>query len=754
MLARMLALATGLALPSLLVTWPGPHAAIVSLVGASACACSRRARWLIPLFLGLALAFVRIHVALDARLPVECEGLDIEVIGRVVGLPDVRENYLRFRFDVERASIARCEVHRVELRSYHPLPLSGGQRWRFEVRLKRVHGFANPGGFDFEGDRWHRGISAAGYVRRGESTALLEAGTGLHAVRSRLGAALDARLPDTSAAGVVRALAIGDRNGIPSAYWEVLNLTGTTHLVVISGLHVGMVAASVFALALVALRAMGPWLARVPAPMLATIPALLSAAGYAALAGFSLPTQRAMVMVGVGLYAAANARRVSPALGIVTALVCVLLLDPLAPMASGFWLSFVAVAALIFVFVHRLDPNSRAWSRIARRTLWAQLSVFVALLLPLLVFTQRSALISPLANLLAIPLVGFLVVPMTLLGALSVNVLPSVSGVLLTGAEALVHHLFVMLEWMSRHAPVVSAGTLDGLTSVSLAVGCALILLPRGAVGRWLCVLAPLVLLVDVRDAPPHGHVRITTFDVGQGLSVLAETRTHALLYDAGARFGPGADAGALLVVPALRALGIRELDALIISHADNDHAGGVGSVVASVATRRLLVGSTGAGKAYPGLAEPCRDQLRWLWDGVSFELHHRADAASENDRSCVLLIVSSGGTALLPGDITAAAERTLEFDAGRVELLVAPHHGSRSSSSQAFVDAVAPRHVIFSVGYRNPYRHPDPMVVQRYRGVGSRLHVTSDEGALIWDSRVPSELVGWRSAHRRFWNW
>ena len=176
--------------------------------------------------------------------------------------------------------------------------------------------------------------------------------------------------------------------------------------------------------------------------------------------------------------------------------------------------------------------------------------------------------------------------------------------------------------------------------------------------------------------------------------------------------------------------------------------------MLAAYPTRRLLVGSTAVANAYPRLTEPCHDGLRWQWDGVSFALHHQADAASENDRSCVLVIVSAGGVALLPGDITRATERRLEFATRPMRLLVAPHHGSRSSSSQAFVDALAPGLVIFSAGYRNPYRHPHPVVVKRYVDAGSRVHTTSKDGALIWDSRAPSELVGWRSTHRRYWNW
>ncbi len=331
MLARMLALALGLSLPALLVTWPGPNASLICLVAAVLCARSRRTRALCALFIGLAIAFVRIQGALDARLPLECEGLDMEITGRVIGLPDEREGYQRFRFEVERASVEACRVPRVELRAYHHLRLAGDQRWRFQVRLRRVHGFANPGGYDFEGTRWHRGILASGYVRKADTNALLEEPIGLHAARSHLRAALQARLPDSAAAGVVRALAIGDRDAVPGAYWDVLNLTGTTHLAVISGLHVGMVATSLYALAVVVLRALGRALARWPSPSLATIPALLGAAAYAALAGFSLPTQRALVMVCVGLFAVANARRLPPAMGITMALVLVLLWDPLAP---------------------------------------------------------------------------------------------------------------------------------------------------------------------------------------------------------------------------------------------------------------------------------------------------------------------------------------------------------------------------------------------------------------------------------------
>jgi competence protein ComEC len=753
MLAGMPSLIAGLALPSLLPFWPGVVTALAAFVVALLCLPCRGLRRLIPFFLGFALSLVRIQADLDARLPGDCEGRDMTIIGHVVGLPDIREGYRRFRFDVANASIEACYVDRIELRAYQPLEVRGDEWWRFVVRLRRVHGFSNPGGFDFEGDRWRRGIYASGYVRRSKANTLLLASWGLHAARTHLRKALVEHLPDTPAAGMVRALAIGDRDDLGAEYWDALNRTGTTHLAVISGLHVGMVAMVTFALALGLLRALGPGLAGVSAPALASVPALLSATAYASLAGFSLPTQRALVMVAVGLYCVANARRIAPATGIVTALVFVLLLDPLAPAASSFWLSFAAVAALVFFFSQRVHPNVGRSIGIVQRTLWAQLVVFVALLAPLLVFTRQSALVSPLANLLGIPLVGFLVVPLTLLGTLCLDVLPTLADVLLDCSERLVTGLFEVLAWLAEHAPVLSAAMFTTAGIVGLSAGCALLLMPRGTRGRWLWMLAPLVMAVQEHASPGQHHVRITVLDVGQGLSVLVQTRGHALLYDAGARFGPGIDAGQLVVIPALRALGVAALDTMIVSHADNDHAGGAQSVVEVLPVSRIFVGSPATRDSIGRSAELCGSGRRWTWDGVEFRLHQQVTAASENDLSCVLWVTFAGGSALLPGDITVATERRLR-EPKPVELLVAPHHGSRSSSAPEFVDILAPTHVIFSAGYRNSYGHPDPAVVQRYRDAGSHLHGTSEGGALMWDSSSPRAVVSWRSQSRRYWNW
>lgn len=751
--ARLLALALGLAVPALLVTWPGSNAAFFCLGLGGLCAISRRTRTLSALFIGLAIAFARVQHGLDARLPFSCEGLDMQMTGRVVGLPDERAGYQRFRFDVEHVSVPACRVARVELHSYRHLRLAGDQRWRFHVRLRRVHGFANPGGYDFEGDRWHRGILASGYVRNPAASVLLDEPVGLHAVRSHLREELRERVPHSPAGGIVRALAIGDREAIPASSWEVLNLTGTTHLAVISGLHVGMVSAALLGLGLAAARSLGPGLARWPAPVLATIPAFLGAVIYAALAGFSLPTQRALVMVCVGLVSMTRARRQPPISALTWALALVLLLDPLAPMARGFWLSFIAVGALIWMFTHWTDPRSNAWRRRAHRAWSAQLAVFVALFLPLLLFTQRAVLISPLANLLAIPVVGLVVVPMTLMGTCTLHVAPLVADVLLRGAEGLVAWLLAALAWMSRIAPAVTAGSLTLPMMFAIASVAATTLLPRAIRGRWWVVIVLLTLLAPHRNPPAEGEVRITTLDVGQGLAVIAETRQHTLLYDTGARFGPGADAGQMVVLPALRFLGIDGLDALIVSHADNDHAGGAASVLAGVPTRRVLVGSGSAARGLSASAERCRTGVGWAWNHVRFTLFRNPGASSENDRSCVLMIAARGGTALLPGDITAVTERVLPQPPGQVMLLLAPHHGSRSSSSAAFVAALAPRHVVFSAGYRNPFGHPDGTVVERYRRAGSAVHATYHEGGIIWSSSRPEELLGWRASHGRYWN-
>jgi competence protein ComEC len=532
----------------------------------------------------------------------------------------------------------------------------------------------------------------------------------------------------------------------------VFNRTGVGHLISISGLHVTVFAMLAGGLAHALARRCVALTTRVPARKVAAIAGLVAAAGYVLLAGAEVPAQRTLAMLAVAAIGVVLGR---PGTGLVVwlwALVVVLALDPWAVLAPGFWLSFFAVGLLIYVsagrssrpFTTRVRDRAKDELRAAARS---QAAITIGLVPLSLLLFQQVSLIGPLANAVAIPVVTFAIVPLTLIAALCPFDVP----------WQLAHALFEPLmsgltklsslpgaAWAQHQPPAWTLG-------IGFA-GVAWCLAPRGVPGRVLGLIA-LAPLVFVRPAPPPpGTFRLTALDVGQGTAIVVETRRHALLYDTGPRWNESADAGNRIVAPWLRASGIRSLDALVVSHADSDHSGGALSVLQLVPIRLLHSSLPDDNPIVLRQLEQashlrCAGRQRWTWDGVDFEflfpreLHYEDPWRKRNDLSCVLRVASAGGTALLAGDIEAVSELDLLIerrDALAADLLLVPHHGSRTSSTQSFVAAVAPRHAVFSVGHRNRFGHPREDVVARYRDIGASLHRTDRSGALTFSFAPP----------------
>jgi competence protein ComEC len=491
----------------------------------------------------------------------------------------------------------------------------------------------------------------------------------------------------------------------------------------------------------------------VPAPLIAAAAALLAALGYAALAGFAVPTQRALVMLAVTLGGVFLRRRTSPSVLLAAALLAVLLVDPLAVISPGFWLSFAAVAVILYALS---GADAQDWKE--RLIAWGRLQWAIAAgLLPLLLFLfQQVSLSGPFANLVAIPVVELVVIPATLLGVAGSFLLPDSLAVwpFLLAAKAL-SILWPMLEllarvegsqWIQHNPPLWTLG--------AAIVGVLLLLAPRGIPARWLGLvwLLPMLLLHPALPAP--GEARVTLLDVGQGLAVVVQTAGHTLVYDTGARLNARFDAGRAVVVPYLRHTGVTRVDTLIISHGDNDHIGGSMSLLAAMPVTRVL-------SSVPerlANAEACRNGQTWEWDRVRFViLHPQPDSRlAGNNRSCVLRVESRFGQALLPGDIAARAERDLMLRAGqqlRADILVVPHHGSNTSSTETFLDTVRPRVALLPVGYRNRYHHPHPMVVARYRERDIVLEDSATAGAITVElGNQGLQLSRFREAQRRYW--
>ena len=767
----LLAFATGVAL---LQTRPAlPSLVVVACVALAAVALgawasrrgSGRAASLVLTVACAATAFGyaawRADVRLAEQLAADWEGRDVAVVGIVDDLPRVSDRGVRFAFAVESVLTPAAVVpSRISLAwaggadAAEPPPrVRAGERWSLVVRLRRPHGNVNAGGFDLEAWLLERNLRATGYVRSDEANRCIDAFAGRagdriqrlrESVRDRVAQALGA----AAHAPVLVALSIGDQSGIDERAWAVFNRTGTGHLISISGLHVTVFALVCGGVAFAVARRFPALTSRVPARKLAAAAGLVASCFYVLSAGAEVPAQRTLFMLAVAAIGLWLGRPGTGFLVWAWALVVVLAIDPWAVLAAGFWLSFFAVGLLIYVGSGR-SPHAVATTRLARwrttlaeaaRSQWAITLGLVPLSLALF---QQVSLIGPIANALAIPAVTFVIVPLALVAAALPLAWPW------QVAHAAMVPLMRVLETLAAWPPAAWTQHEPPAWAVCAGLaGVALCLAPRGVPGRWLGALAFVPLFAAFPAAPPPGAFRMTVLDVGQGTAVVVRTHGHALLYDTGPRWNEVADAGGRLVVPALRASGVRALDAMIVSHRDLDHSGGalavlgsvpVGFVASSLDEDHEILGR----QAERGLELRCRAGQSWIWDDVRFEIlfpepiHYADPWRKSNDLSCVLRVSNGAATALLTGDIEATSEIELVVarrDTLRADVLVVPHHGSRTSSTSSFVDAVAPRHAVFTVGYRNRFGHPRADIVGRYVARDVAIHRTDASGALTFE--------------------
>jgi competence protein ComEC len=691
------------------------------------------------LLFGFVWACFSAQSALDDRLSPDLDGRTLWLEGQVVGLPEVGEGVVRFQMEDARARAHRLP-QRLRLSWYDGPPLQAGERWRLAVKLKRPRGLVNPQGFDYEAWLLAQRIGATGTIKQGER---LSEAAGPAAWRD----ALRQRLLSVEAhgrAGGLAALVLGDDSGLSRADWRVLQDTGTVHLLVISGQHVALLAAVLYGL-VAGLARLGLWPRLLPWLPWACGLAFAGALGYGLLAGFEVPVRRACVMVALVLLWRLRFRHLGLWWPLALAFILVLLAEPLASLQAGFWLSFGAVAVLVWVFGGRLGAWS--WWRVWWRAQWTLalglLPLFFALGLPL-------SLSGPLANLLAVPWVSLLVVPLALLGTLLLP-LPWLGEALLWLAGGLLEILFQLLDWIATALPAWLPTALPLWCWLLGSLGVLLCLAPAGVPLRVLGLVLLLAFVVPPRERIVEGQAEVWQLDVGQGLAVLVRTREHALLYDAGPRFGDF-DLGERVVLPSLRQLGVSRLNLMLLSHADSDHAGGAEALARGLPIERVL---SGEANLLPQslAAHPCVDGATWRWDGVRFTTWRRAGAGAGNPSSCLLKVEAAGERLLLTGDIDAATEAAL-LAAGRdlrAEWLQVPHHGSRSSSSAAFLDAVAPRGALLSRGWHNPFGHPHPRVLARYAARGIVVHDSAERGAvrLLLGSR--GSASSWRE-RPRFW--
>jgi competence protein ComEC len=719
------------------------------------------ARGIGTLLLGFGLCTLQADRALDAQLPPAMEGHVVMVTGAVVELPVREPKRTRFRFLVAGDSNAALRGKTLQLAWYDdrrqsrggiappaPAPVHAGERWKFEVKLRAPRGLRNPGGFDAERNALAQGVAATGYVADAANAKRVGTARGLDAWRETLSTRIGRDAPVDSAR-FLRAFALGDTGGLDDADWETLRADGLTHLIAISGFHVGLVAGFGALLARAAWWLFPLLGRRCPRQVACGIAALAAAAAYSVVAGLSLPTLRTLLMIAVVVLARALRRATRAGDALALAAIAMLLADALSPLVPGFWLSFVGVAWLLWCLPGVETRPIRGF--------FAAQGVATLGLLPLTaLFFGQASLAGPFANLVAVPWWSLVVVPLTLLG---------------TGLEALHQGAGNWAWWLAGNAFELSWRLFEWTASspmalwwlpegpwyaVPLALASAFwLLLPRGVPGKPLAALLWLPLLLPPLHAPATGDAELTVVDVGQGLSVLLRTHDHALLYDMGPAVPDGFDAGERVVVPTLHALGVHAIGVAMVSHGDSDHAGGFAAVRRAFPPGLSL---SPAGSPVPG-TRPCLAGTHWRWDDVEFRVLHPAAGFPylDNESSCVLRVSGTHGAALLTGDIGEVIERKLLREQPlmlRADVVLVAHHGSGGSSDPDFVAATGAKFALVSSGFGNRFHHPQAEVVERWHGAGAAVVDTQVLGALRvrLDEGGP-RLAGERLRHARPWD-
>ena len=704
----------------------------VAIAGLCIALLRSRWRWLGFLLIGAAWAMLRADLALAQRLPSALEGEDFAVSGAIIGLPRVLDDSTHFDFAVKTAEhdgapIALSGTLRLTWYTDAPV-LAPCSHWNLRLRLKRPRGMIDPGAFDFERYALEQGITATGSVREDAANAT----TGADAIcvdrlRERIGQDISRTLGPGPSADLLRALAFGDQHAMDEHEWAIARATGIPHLIAISGLHIALFAS--FGVMLVRLLwKLAPRLTlRWPAPLIEAVASLSFALTYATLAGFGLPTRRALVMIAALLIANFARRARAPVQGLALAVIALLAWNPLCVLSAGFWLSFVGVAWLMFCLGGSLQ----------RRHWWRELVTAQGVasigLLPLGIwFFGQSSLIGPIANLIAVPVICFLVLPLTVAASLIMLASPTLGAPLLQLAGWAMQGLWWLLEHIAAWPGALWFFPEPALWTLALAMlGALWLLLPRGVPARALGIVLLLPLLWPARAPLAEGEFEVFMLDVGQGLAMVVRTREHALVYDAGARYPSGFDLGDAAVVPALHALGVGRLDRMILSHGDNDHAGGAASILAAYPSIPV---ESGEPERVHVVTSQCLAGETWIWNGVVFRIVHPHEPLStiNNDRCCVLDVRTGENELVLSGDITASVEPEIAAalaPAAPLLVLQVPHHGSKTSSSAGFLDALKPMFAIVSAGYRNHFNHPNPAVVARYEQHGVNLLNTVQSG-------------------------
>lgn len=742
-----------------------PAAALFWPVAALAVGCLLVPRLRLPgaCLLGFTLMWHAAQNHIDDRLDPSWQKQALTIDATIIDFPVYASDTLRFF----AAPVGRPDLpRRLRLSWYQPPDLpSAGELWRLQVKLRRPHGYANPHSFDYEGWLFRKGIGATGYVLDdGENRQLRALPADLISrIRGHFVARVAALLPDDDAAAVLMAIGVGARHKITREQWDRYAASGTSHLMAISGLHIGLAAGSIFLLCRVLLA---PFCTRRNVRDLAALVAILAAGAYAMVSGMAVPAQRALLMALVIAFALAFRRRIPIGAMLAIPALVIFLFDPIAILLPGFMLSFAAVGILIVcgrqyfrqtVFSAGQFAGSLATN--TRRLVYLQFALLAGLF-PLTVFVfDRVAIAAPLVNLLALPIFNFFTVPLCLFGMLLDGPLQAAGDTLLRWAYESIRIVLMLVKFVAERPELrISIPAFPSAFALVVVLPLLHVILPVGWPGRRLAWIAIVAVLLYKPPPPPAGCLDYWVLDVGQGLAVVLRTHQHVLLYDTGPAFRSGTNTADLVIMPFLQNVGIERLDKLIVSHADQDHAGGLKSLLRKYAADQVLVGEAVEQSQSPQIQ--CTAGVHWSWDEVRFEiLHPRNSSAWEgNNRSCVVLVSIGSTRLLLTGDIEAPVETLLVHASGltRADIVLVPHHGSATSSSAPFVAALQPALAVVSAGFGNRWGMPRADVVQRWEHAGARVLNTAMEGAIsqrICSSGEVGPVHRARVDSRKYWH-
>jgi competence protein ComEC len=744
-------------LPAQALLWP-------ATVLSAACLALTKLRLVGACLSGFTFMWFAAQSHIDDRLDPTWQRQALTIDAYIVDFPTRSTDTLRFI----AAPIGRPELpERVRLTWFQPdVRPQAGQLWQLQVKLRRPHGYANPDGFDYEGWLFRKGIGATGYVlEEGANHRVQEAEVDvIGQIRGHFVARVTRRFPDDDAAAVLMAIGVGARHKITRAQWDRYAATGTSHLMAISGLHIGLAAGSMF---LFSWLLLAPFCNRRNVRDLAALVAIITAGAYALVSGMAVPAQRAFLMALVVAVALGMRRRLSGAAMLAVPGLLIFLLDPIAILTPGFKLSFSAVGILYVYARQHFRPTrfracqyAGAFATHARRLIYLQFALLAGLL-PLTVLEfSRVAIAAPLVNLLALPIFNFVTVPLCLFGMLFDGPLQGVGDTFLGWAYESIRIVLMLVDIVAEHPGLrFDIPALGGFFVVVAAMPLLHVILPPAWPGRRLAWIAIVAVLLYKPSPPPSGCMDFSVLDVGQGLAVVLRTREHVLLFDTGPSFRSGSNTAELVVMPYLQSVGIGKLDKLVVSHADQDHAGGFAMLLQALEIEQVVVGEQ-VGQSQPPPQHQCIAGYRWRWDEIGFEILHprNSSAWTGNNRSCVVLVSVGNTRLLLTGDIEAPVETLLVHTAAlpRADIVIVPHHGSGTSSSQTFIKTLEPALAVVSAGFANRWGMPAKAVVRRWEQAGAQVLNTATAGAIsqrLCRSADPGPVRRSRIDSMKYWH-